>query len=224
MGKFGGKENSPATVYPVQIDDDKKVYVLLEGNAGDFDQQRASSPTARGTRTNAKAPKTPRLSMGERPRPMDTNICLSLLDGVLSPCTTSKTTELNVVANCVSRAMLYGTKRDKDDIATRLDEMAETFPIRWSLSSSTSTPGSAASGQGLAGGRGGSQEATFIRALALLLRRYHPLTHLPISLCTFDIITSTYIYVFSYSVHKSQSYLAHVLLSCCFAFSPLTVD
>ena len=56
--------------------------------------------------------------------------------------------------------MLYGTKRDKDDIAARLDEMAESFPARWAL----------ASGPGLGGSRGSSQEVTFIRALALLLR------------------------------------------------------
>ena len=86
--------------------------------------------------------------------------------------------------------MLYGTKRDKDDIAARLDEMAESFPARWALASSTSLarpvasgqglgsssasgPGlsaSSASGPGLGGSGGSSQEVTFIRALALLLR------------------------------------------------------
>ena len=126
MGKFGGKEKSPATVYPIQIDDDKKVYVLLEGNQGN---QLSSSPlTASGSKTRTTTSTSASLSIGQRPRPLDTNICLSLLDKVLSTGATSKTTELNVVANCVSRAMLYGTKRDKDDIAACLEDMAEAFP------------------------------------------------------------------------------------------------
>ena len=128
MGKFGGKENSPATVYPVKIDDDKKVYVLLEDIVLPSKQQQQKpliSSAARGTRAISKA--SAWLNIGERPRPMDTNICLSLLDGVLRPGATSKTTELNIVANCVSRAMLYGNKRDKDDISVRLEEMAEVF-------------------------------------------------------------------------------------------------
>ena len=126
MGKFGGKEKSPVTVYPIQIDEDKKVYVLLEGNQG---KQLSSSPlTASGSKTNAKTSTSTWLSIGQRPRPIDTNICLSLLDKVLSTGANSKTTELNVVANCVSRAMLYGTKRDKDDIAACLEDMAVAFP------------------------------------------------------------------------------------------------
>jgi hypothetical protein len=40
----------------------------------------------------------------------------------------SKTTELNLLANCVSRALLYGTKRDKDAIADHVDRIADTFP------------------------------------------------------------------------------------------------
>ena len=91
MGKFGGKEKSPATVYPVKIDDDAKVYVLLEGEGeGSQSQQSSSSsssssssfrPSASGTRARAIL----RLNMGERPRPRDTPICLSLLDAVLRP-------------------------------------------------------------------------------------------------------------------------------------------
>ena len=118
MGKFGGKEGSPATVYPVKIDygsdgssssgvsggssggssasnsasnsnsgsssssgtsgkESAKVYVLLEGDP----QAPPSRPSARVTRARASA----WLSMGERPRPLDKPICLSLLDGVLSP-------------------------------------------------------------------------------------------------------------------------------------------
>ena len=117
MGKFGGKEGSPATVYPVKIDygsdvssssgvssgssgsgvsgsnsnsgsssssnsgttdkESAKVYVLLEGDP----QAPPSRPSARVTRARASA----WLNMGERPRPLDKPICLSLLDGVLSP-------------------------------------------------------------------------------------------------------------------------------------------
>ena len=144
MGKFGGKEKSPATVYPVQIDNDQKVYVLLEGNQSNQLSSSSSVTTASGGSKAARATMTSSLStnamfrMDQRPRPIDTNICLSLLDKVLSSgsagasasatTSSSKTTELNVVANCVSRAMLYGTKRDKDDIASRLDDMAEAFP------------------------------------------------------------------------------------------------
>jgi nitrite reductase/ring-hydroxylating ferredoxin subunit len=155
MGKFGGKANSPATVYPVLVVDGQ-VYVDLESSSSSVGNTGGNKGGNKGG--NAVSIFDPlgmavKVPVVGRPRPPDSRICLSLLDSALPPGGASKTIELNLVANCVSRSMLYGTKRDKDEIATYLDEMAVLFPSRWRLS------------DGVDG-----QEVRFIKALSVLLR------------------------------------------------------
>ena len=143
MGKFGGKEKSPATVYPVEVEGGQ-VYVQLEAPVlASTDGMSVFDPLGM----------TVNVPVVGRPRPMDSRICLSLMDNAMPPGGKSKTRELNIVANCVSRAMLYGTKADKDELAVYLDEMARSFPDRWVVA------------EGAEG-----QEVRFVRALSLLLR------------------------------------------------------
>ena len=151
MGKFGGKEKSPATVYPVEVEDGQ-VYVQL-GEGGGSSSSSASSVGGNALSVFDPLGMVVSAPVVGRPRPLDSRICLSLLDTALPPGGKSKTIELNVVANCVSRSMLYGTKNDKDEIALFLDEMAVSFPTKWSLPDGAD-----------------GQEVRFIRALSVLLR------------------------------------------------------
>jgi len=67
---------------------------------------------------------------------------------------TSKTIELNRVANIVARTMLFGGKREKRSVADKLTGFAGDFSTRWEP----------------AGAPGGSQEVRFVGVLAVLLR------------------------------------------------------
>lgn len=66
---------------------------------------------------------------GQRPRPAENNICLSLVD-LATPLPT-KTKELNKISNCVSRAVLYGGRKEKDRLAATIDARASVFASEW---------------------------------------------------------------------------------------------
>ena len=86
-----------------------------------------------------------------RPRPTNSNICLSIVDLQL-PAKRTKTKDLNLISNCVSRAMLYGTRSDKSFLADALESMIPEFVFEWCEGNET------------------SQEVLYLRALAMLLR------------------------------------------------------
>jgi hypothetical protein len=88
-----------------------------------------------------------------RPRPENSNICLSVLDynRPLGISRASKTLELNQLSNCVSKAMLYGFTKDKNFLAYSFESLVTDFSRRWKLSQD-------------------SQEVLYLKALALLLR------------------------------------------------------
>ena len=92
-------------------------------------------------------------SGGGRPLPAaDQNICLSIMDSMLSDDEPSVTRELNRISNVVSRAMLYGSKKEKDSLAGTLMGHVPTFISQEEYS---------------VGPQG--QEVTYLRALAYLL-------------------------------------------------------
>lgn len=78
--------------------------------------------------------------------------------GTSTPNYTSKTTELNHLANVVGRAMLYGGQREKHRVAEGLHQHANDFADRWGLPASDAQ-------------YGGSQEVNFIQVMAVLLTR-----------------------------------------------------
>lgn len=88
---------------------------------------------------------------GQRPTPTETNICLSLLD--LSSSAPSRTKELNAVSNCVSRAVLYGGKKEKDFLSATIEESAEDFANKWCRGDTS------------------AQEVLYLKAISLLLRK-----------------------------------------------------
>lgn len=86
------------------------------------------------------------------PQPVDVNICLSLLDLRLPTATRSKTRELNKISNCVSRAMRYGSRKEKSLLASSIEVEVQAYVGRWCR------------------GAKYSQEELYLRALCLLLR------------------------------------------------------
>lgn len=92
-----------------------------------------------------------RFEEGKRPTPTDGNICLSLID-LATPIDT-RTKTLNSVSNCVSRAVLYGGRREKDALAQTIEGMAGPFADEW------------------CGSDRGAQEVLFLRALSMLLSK-----------------------------------------------------
>ena len=90
-------------------------------------------------------------SPGKRPTPIERNICLSLVD--LSSSAPSRTKELNALSNSVSRAMLYGGKKEKDFLSDVIKGSAEAFTKKWCR------------------GDSGTQEVMYLKAIAMLLRK-----------------------------------------------------
>jgi hypothetical protein len=86
------------------------------------------------------------------PAPTDSNICLSLLDVNNDETYQSRTKSLNKLSNSVSRAMLYGTRTDKEMMANSIDSIIPEFASRWNIVSSD------------------AQELLYLKALAVLLR------------------------------------------------------
>ena len=97
-----------------------------------------------------------------RPRPDETDICLSLKDrlflskkGVItnsnSPSIISKTMELNKYSNVVKRAILFGKNNDKEFVSTSLIASIPSFIKKWNVKED-------------------SQDVLFIKALALVLK------------------------------------------------------
>lgn len=99
----------------------------------------------------------------QRPYPLDKNICLSVLDlssnlnvNYNSDSQTNfrltKTREMNQISNSVSRAILYGSKHEKDFLANSIDnDFIRNFAFKWKLADST-------------------QEIKYLKGLSLLLR------------------------------------------------------
>ena len=85
--------------------------------------------------------------------PADQNVCLSLLDSMLPPDEVSVTRELNKISNIVSRAMLYGGKREKEALAQTIREHIPSFVANPAFKDTDEN----------------SQEVTFLSALAYLL-------------------------------------------------------
>ena len=92
--------------------------------------------------------------------PADSNICLSMLDQLLPSDVRTKTRELDKIANCVSRAMIYGETADRRELAEAIDRMVDPFVAEWVTEEGDSERDRERT----------SQEAVFLRALALLLR------------------------------------------------------
>lgn len=92
-----------------------------------------------------------RIMPGQRPSPIESNICLSLID--LSTPIATKTKELNAISNCVSRAVLYGGKREKDFLAQTITNQTSAFASKWCNSDES------------------AQEILFLKALSMLLLR-----------------------------------------------------
>jgi len=63
----------------------------------------------------------------EIPTPVETNICLSLLDLKFNKDKKTKTKDLNVLSNTVARAMVYGQRREKDFIAKNIKSIIPDF-------------------------------------------------------------------------------------------------
>lgn len=91
----------------------------------------------------------------QRPTPADVNICLSLLDISMDCTTLSKTSTLNAISNCVSRAILYGSRADQRRLASILEEALPKLIIDWF---------------GDLGDNMNNQEALYVQALILYLR------------------------------------------------------
>eukprot|EP01041_Mallomonas_annulata_P010944 gene10944-22848_t len=85
-------------------------------------------------------------------RPIDSNICLSLLDENIMPTIKTKTRELNRIANWIPRAVIYGELMDRIALADSIDMMLKPFADEW------------------LNGNMNAQEIMFLRALSLLLR------------------------------------------------------
>jgi len=107
------------------------------------------------------------LEDGRRPVPKDVNICLSLLDlstgDYLRP---SKTKTLNELSNCVSRAILYGSRAEQRRLATIIEDSLPRMILDWN---NETVPITSTSSVDMATGPGG-QEAVYTRALVLYLR------------------------------------------------------
>ena len=85
-------------------------------------------------------------------RPVDNNICLSILDENIKSNQKTKTKELNKIANWIPRAIIYGESNDRIQLADTIENNLQTFANEW------------------LGGDMSAQEIVFQRALALLLR------------------------------------------------------
>ena len=88
----------------------------------------------------------------KRPVPIDNNICLSILDASLPESERTITKELNMIANWVPRAMLYGAQKDRNKLAGLIDAMIPSIAKEW------------------LNGDLKSQEICFLNALIVLLR------------------------------------------------------
>ena len=64
-----------------------------------------------------------RFESNEVPAPVDSNICLSLLDLKYNKDKRTITKDLNILSNTVARAMVYGQRREKDFIAKQIEEI-----------------------------------------------------------------------------------------------------
>lgn len=89
---------------------------------------------------------------GTPPKPLDNNICLSLIDSTLPANIPTKTRELNIISNWVSRAMLYGEQRDRNKLAISLEAKVDSFAERWTAGDTR------------------CQEIAYLRALVILLK------------------------------------------------------
>lgn len=89
-----------------------------------------------------------------RPTPTDTDICLSLVDlkNMGNDELKTKTKALNILSNYVSRAMIYGTSRERNIVADYLQSILHIVADEWS------------------NGVTQSQETVYIKALMLLLK------------------------------------------------------
>jgi len=85
--------------------------------------------------------------------PDDKNICLSLMD-IANKTSVSKTKDLNILSNYVSRAILYGGKAEKDFLAEMIEESLPAFAKRWLKDDRSMN----------------SQEIVYMKALSLLLK------------------------------------------------------
>ena len=95
----------------------KGILTLLKGAGCRFVDGSGSGSGSKGTGGNG------------RPIPMETNICLSIVD-LATPLET-RTKELNAASNCVSRAVLYGGRKEKDRLAATIDARAVSFARDW---------------------------------------------------------------------------------------------
>jgi len=64
-----------------------------------------------------------RFELNEVPAPVESNICLSLLDLKYNKDKRTITKDLNILSNTVARAMIYGQRREKDFIAKKIEEL-----------------------------------------------------------------------------------------------------
>ena len=140
--------------------------VLLQGgqfHEGDSDSQSGKKPKFvgsmydRGYRRLLTVLKDAgcRFQESGRGRPMppaDQNICMSILDTMMSADTPSVTRRLNKISNMVSRAMLYGNKKEKDSLAEALKGHVPSFVSHETYAVDPD-----------------GQEVTYLRALAYLL-------------------------------------------------------
>mmetsp|Transcript_34231 Transcript_34231/g.34883 ORF Transcript_34231/g.34883 Transcript_34231/m.34883 type:complete len:530 (-) Transcript_34231:284-1873(-) len=85
-------------------------------------------------------------------RPVDNDICLSMLDNCLENKMPTKTRELNNIANWVLRAIIYGEATDRSTLADAIDSLTPSFADTWLKSDMK------------------AQEVVFLQALGLLLR------------------------------------------------------
>lgn len=97
---------------------------------------------------------TPNTGLLNRPTPTDTDICLSLIDlkNIENNEYKTKTKALNILSNYVSRAMIYGTSRERNILADYLQDTLKNIVSGW------------------ANGSTQSQETLYLKALMLLLK------------------------------------------------------
>lgn len=92
---------------------------------------------------------------GKRPRSIDNDICLSLMDVANKDISDfpSKTRVINSIANNVVRAVLYGGNEEQNKLAQIIEDMLPDFCNKWCCNDNK------------------SQELQFLRALVLFLRK-----------------------------------------------------
>ena len=145
----------------------KRLLTYLRDSRCTFSHRTSGSGTANYDDANTGADTTTITPTKQhRPRPHDHNICLSIYDMQflkMFPASTpqggsysSKTTELNSIANAVGRTMLFGGRPEKNKMASYLGEYARVFATKW--------------GVGEKGDSFATQEVNFIRVLQVLLK------------------------------------------------------